>query len=343
MTALEPSAVLRSAPALRFPGANASAAKPGETDCNSPMHWDGRTLYLFNSAGEPWRSAGPDLLHLTSNYVRCEFDTKPLGGRWIEATWKEPGSFLYGWYHLEPAGLCPGRTLTAPRIGAARSLDNGKTWQDLGIIIDTPTNTFRCDSPNKYFAGGHGDFSVMADPRRDYIYFFFSNYTGPLSEQGVCVARMRFSDLDGPAGKVWKWDGTVWSGPGLGGPATAIFPAKIDWHRFDADAFWGPSIHYNSHLGQYVMLLNHAIDSDWKQEGVYVSFINSLENPAKWTQPKKILGDLRKDEWYPQVAGLNKGETDKVVGQMSRLFVRGESRWEILFLKPSEQIPARAQ
>src|SRR5437588_727924 len=37
---------------------------PGVTDCNSPVHWDGDTLYLFNSAPVPWRSSGPDLFRL---------------------------------------------------------------------------------------------------------------------------------------------------------------------------------------------------------------------------------------------------------------------------------------
>lgn len=53
---------------------------------------------------------------------------------------------------------------------------------------------------------------------------------------------------------------------------TPIFPARIDWHRADADAFWSPSIHWNSHLRQYVVLLNRARDKDWTQEGVYVTF-----------------------------------------------------------------------
>ena len=333
-----PIALVRPAPVLHFPGANRSSPdKPGETDCNSPMHWDANKLYLFNSAGHPWRSSGTDLLHLTNKYVRCEFDDSANGGRWIEATWKEDGGMLYGWYHLEPKGLCPTARLTAPRIGAVRSLDNGAHWQDLGIILAAPTNSLRCDTPNHYFAGGYGDFSVMADPRRDFLYFFFSAYNGGASQQGVAVARIRFADLDAPAGKVWKWFDGVWSGRGLDGPVSPIFPVAIDWHRFDASAFWGPSIHYNAHLARYVLLLNHAQDSDWTQEGVYVSFADNLNDPRKWTKPKKILGDLRKDEWYPQVAGTRKGETDKYVGQVSRLFLRGESRWDLLFLKPGEK------
>ena len=60
--------VLRSAPLLQFRGAQSAAPdQPGDTDCNSPAHWDGKTLYLFNSAGHPWCSAGSDALSLTND------------------------------------------------------------------------------------------------------------------------------------------------------------------------------------------------------------------------------------------------------------------------------------
>lgn len=79
--------MLRAAPVVRFPGANRLAAPPGETDCNSPLHWDGATLYLFNSAGHPWRSSGPDVFHLEQSYLQVEYNNVVNGGRWIECTW----------------------------------------------------------------------------------------------------------------------------------------------------------------------------------------------------------------------------------------------------------------
>src|SRR6185369_8551985 len=103
-----PRVVCQDAPLVQMRGANSAAMeKPGETDCNSPAHWDGDTLYVFNSAGHPWRSAGPDLFRLTNDYRRCEYDNQANGGRWIEATRKARDGLLYGWYHNEPGGLCP--------------------------------------------------------------------------------------------------------------------------------------------------------------------------------------------------------------------------------------------
>lgn len=96
-TAVLPSVVLRDAPLLQFRGGNSPVpGQPGDTDCNSPLHWDGGTLYLFNSSGHPWRSCGPDLFHLDQTYVRCEYNNRTNGGRWIECTWKEPDGPLYG-------------------------------------------------------------------------------------------------------------------------------------------------------------------------------------------------------------------------------------------------------
>ena len=344
--AASPVVRLRDAPLIQFRGAqSAGPDKPGDCDCNNPAHWDGETLYVFNSTGHPWRSSGSDLFHLNQDYRRCEYDNQANGGRWIECTWKADNGVLYGWYHLEPRGVCAGgqtnspkANLTAPQIGAVSSTDNGANWHDLGMVLETPA-VLRCDTKNFYFAGGNGDFSIMLDARKEFLYFFISTYAGDVAAQGVAVARMRWADRDQPVGKVWQWHDGQWAEPGLGGHVTPIMPARIDWHREDADAFWGPSIHWNAHLRQYVMLLNRTKDANWTQEGIYVSFNRDLANPMGWSPPQKILEAPGKDRWYPQVIGIDKAkrETDKAASRVARLFVRGQSRWEILFLRPGEE------
>ena len=338
------SVVVRSAVPIHFRGVNSSdAIHPGETDSNSPAHWDHGMLYVFNSAGQPWRSSGRDVFRLDADYRPCTYNNQANGGRWIEATWKSDDGALYGWYHLEPGGIFPGAhpespkmKLTAPRIGAVKSTDNGATWQDLGIILEAPP-PLRCDTKNYYFAGGNGDFSVMLDSKGELLYFFVSSYTAAVAEQGVVLARMDWSRRDGPVGQVWKWHDGSWTEPGLGGKATPVFPVAIDWHRADADAFWGPSIHWNTYLRQYVMLLNRAKDGRWTQEGLYVSFNPDLAKPKSWSAPQKMLESTGADRWYPQVMGLEKNGTDKLAGRTARLFVRGESRWEIEFRRRGER------
>ena len=322
-------AVLRAAPYLSFPKGMDS------TDCNGPAHWDGNTLFLFNSCNGIRRSSGADLFNL-NNVVPIALDTNmDSGGYWIESTWKDIDGTLYAWYHNEPDGICPDNDLTVPRIGAMISHDNGLTFNDLGYIIET-RDTINCNAENGYDAGGNGDFSVLPDSAREYLYFFFSVYGGDLSEQGVAVARMRFSDRNAPVNNVWKWYEGGWSEPGLKGRATPIFPAARNWADSATDAFWGPSIHWNTHINRYVILLNRAKGPPgYAQEGSYVTFNPDIADPLGWTMPVRIF---QGGSWYPQVVGIDstKKETDKLAGRVARFFMHGVSQWEILFLNPYE-------
>lgn len=341
-----PSVAFRPAPLVEFRGVdNPQINHTRECDCNNPAHWDSDTLYVFNSAIHPWRSAGPDLLHLDASYRRADIDNEKTfrSGRWLESTWRDDDGTLYGWYHNEPGKVCPQKKyLTAPRIGALRSRDNGATWKDLGLVLESRPDALRCDTANEFFAGGNGDFCVLPDARREFVYIFVSTY-GDRAEQGVSLARMRYADRDDPAGKVRKRHAGGWTEPGIHGRVTPVFPAAIDWNRKDADAFWGPSVHWNAHLELYAMFLNRAVDCAWRQEGIYVSYNRDLADAEGWTRPRKILD--RKDVvpensgesgFYPQVIGLGKGETDKLAGKTARFFIHGRSRWEIVFLKPGE-------
>lgn len=320
-----PTARLHSVPRLQF---------PANTDCNSPAFWRGGTLYLFNSAGHPYRASGRSLFEL-GPAEPVAFDNTLNGGRWIESVWLADDGVLYGWYHHEPIGLCPGTSLTAPKIGAARSEDNGATWIDLGFVLEARANTLRCDARNGYFAGGNGDFCVFLDPEQHYLYFFFGSYAGDVDEQGVCAARMEWKHRDAPVGNVWKWYRGKWTQPGLGGNVTPFLRAFAAWEREDCDAFWGPSVHWNAYLHQYVMLLNRARGAGWAQEGIYISFSPDLADPESWSQPEKVLDG---GAWYPQVIGLQDvpGGTDKLAGQRARFFMGGVSEYEIEFVRPEQ-------
>ena len=338
------SAVVRPAARLQLPGVIHGATDPntyGDVDCSSPAHWDVGTMYMFCSTGHPFRSSGRDLASLSRPSTRVTFDNEAgwkMGGRWIESTYKADDDLLYMWYHNEPP-LSPDRT--APRIGTMVSTDNGLTWRDLGIVLEAPAGSNNPESANKYFVGGNGDFAVVADRQKQYVYFFISTYHKDISEQGVGVARMLLKDLSEPKGNVFKWYRGQWDQPGIGGHVSPIFTAHIDWHRSDADAFWGPSVHWNTYLECWVMLLNRAKDKDWAQEGIYVTFNRNLSDPSGWTKHVRILdaSKLEKSKWYPQVVGTSaeKRETDKLAGRTARLFVAGISKWEITFLKPGER------
>jgi len=328
-----PAVTLLDAPLIKLPGRSVPEESVFDmVDSNSPAHWgmDG-SLYLFTSAGSSYRSAGPDLFTLgrPAESVAINNDGWFPGGRWVEATFKDKDGTLYGWYHNEMSYVCEGRgEVTVPRIGAMVSYDDGAFWHDLGVVLDAPPGSFECGTYNYYFAGGNGDFSVILDRQGDYFYFFMSTYHRDPREQGVSVARMRYEDRDNPVGKVFKYHESQWRDDGVGGRVTPVFRVESDWHQEAPNAFWGPSVHFNTYLGVYVMLLNRATDSVWSPGGVYVSFSRDPAESLGWSEPALIL---ETNAWYPQVIGLERGGTDKVAGRVARLFVGGESRWEIAF------------
>jgi len=329
----------------------------GGVDSNSPAHWDGGTLYVFNSYGHPWRNSGPDISHLGSRISTKLGDLNDKLYIWIEATWKdEQDGVLYGAYHYEPDAVCVSNNHlpTMPKIAWIRSRDNGATWEDLGFIIEAKPCAVRCGTASPWDAGGTGDFVFYPDRSKDYFYFYGTSYDSRFEEQGVWAARLRYADRKNPSGKAMKWCKGAWSEPALWGHVTPVFPATRDYHLKNGEMFWGPAIHWNTYLKTYVMFLNHAVDTKLTQDGIFISFNHDLANPVGWTKPRMILDrqEIQKamagasvsptkleNGWYPEVIGTEKGETDKVVGRTARFFLAGVSRKTITFLQPGEKAP----
>ncbi|MEZ5288917.1 MAG: hypothetical protein R2712_29765 [Vicinamibacterales bacterium] len=250
-----------------------------------------------------------------------------------------------GYYHNEiPSLLCGRPDRVQPRIGAARSTDQGRTWEDLGIVLEAPPGGEVCDTPNQYFVGGVGDLSVMLDPDGVTLYLFFSQYSRQAAEQGVAIGRLLWAARDQPVGRVEVWSGGAWlpAVPQFGDTADAAptwtYPAgtplvmpQHPWHDDDPedDAFWGASVHWNDFLQRYVMLLNRTKDEQFGPEGIYVSFATALDDPTVRSAPERILEG---GTWYPQVFGLAPGEgTDKQAGSRARFFMGGTSAYTIEF------------
>lgn len=319
---------------------------PAAPDCNSPAFWRDGQLFWFGSHGSPWLSSGPNQFG--------PFETRPVAlpssdnsPKWMESVWTEgSASVIWGWYHAEPVNLIPNSTLTAPKIGATVSFDGGYTMSDLGFVLESG-DPIDPTAQNGYFAGGHGDFSVVLDRSRKYFYFFFGNYGGATETQGVCLARMAYEDRANPAGKVWKYYNGAWREAGVGGRVTPIFPVQRGWQSKFPNAFWGPSVHWNTYLNCYVMLLNRAAGERWAQEGVYISFCSDLSRPETWTTPRQILSRADGDfadagDFYAQVMGQDPGDTERRAGQLARLYLRGVSKWEIDFIAP-DTAPANVE
>lgn len=301
---------------------------PGDVDSNSPAFRIKGELHLFNSTGlGPVLSSGASQFSLGSSRpsIVARQNDWPV---WIEAVWADPSGTILGWYHQEHEYVCGEQRPAQPHIGAAISFDGGQTFFDQGAILSSghPPD---CSSKNGYFSGGHGDFSVMLDRQRRYFYFFFTNYAGPVETQGVAMARMAYRDRFYPLQSVWKYEGGSWTQPGVGGRLTPIFPATSSWQVEETDSFWGPAVHWNTHLRSYVLLLNRSCcGAGFPQEGIYASLNSELSNPEGWSKPEKVLADTG---WYPQVLGTGPWDTDTIAGRTARLYVSGQSRWEVIF------------
>ncbi|MEZ5401069.1 MAG: hypothetical protein R2729_15465 [Bryobacteraceae bacterium] len=301
---------------------------PGEADSNSPGHWLKGLFRLYNSNGYPLRTIGADPLKTGAARAIQLYDYShtPM---WIEATWVDPSTGdVFAWYHHETGSQCPSGLYSTPQIGALYSDDDGHSFFDLGIVIESGGRP-DCSAPNGYFAGGNGDFTVLLDGEGKYFYFLFSHYGGDQLQQGVAIARMAFQDRRDPVGHVHKYFEGSWNEPGVRGRVTPIHTARGAWNTPSTDAFWGPSVHWNSYLSQYVMLLNRSCcEPGWPQEGVYISTSPDIGNPKTWTEPQKIVDG---GNWYPQVIGAGEGESDKLAGRVARLFIGGYSEYEIVF------------
>ena len=175
-----------------------------------------------------------------------------------------------GWYHQEIETDCPQGRRTWPQIGAAISEDDGESWNDVGVVLTPREGSVTCDTEHPVTNGGIGDFSVILDrdpdPARHYLYFIFSSYGGDLEEQGISFARMPWSERDRPfdrfsgQSQVSKWDGTGWGAPGIGGRSVAIFhdSRQVSWTTAQNNGYWGPSVHWNSDLQKFVVLMDRS-------------------------------------------------------------------------------------
>jgi hypothetical protein len=320
---------------------------PGRVDSNNPLVWhsDGPTRILtaitsWGGVPELSRGASVDTLGIEGGVT---FTTHPGHGVWFEALVVDDQDRWYGFYHHErPADECQRPDRQLPRIGAARSTDFGRTWDDLGIVLDAPPGSSACDSTNRFVLGGVGDVTAALDRDQQFLYLYFSQYGRDATTQGVAAARLAWADRDAPAGRVEVWNEDVWlpaSNVAVEGEdarweypvGTSLQPPSRPFHdgQSPADVFWGPAIHWNTHLEQYVMLLNRAKDEQFGQDGIYVSYAPTLDAPRAWSLPVKVLNG---GGWYPQVAGLDAGlGTDKLAGARARLFLTGSSSHYIEF------------
>lgn len=320
---------------------------PGLVDSNTPIireprDGDARIFAITSFGGTPSLSVG-DALDRLPPAAAVQFDPHPGHGVWMESVIPAEDGAWYGFYHQErPAEECGRDDRFIPRLAAARSSDQGRTWEPLGLVLEMPAATHACGSSNRFVLGGVGDVSVMLDAEKQDLYFFYSQYVRDAARQGVAVARMLWADRDSPEGRIAVWQDGVWmptrehlddeSGElaweyPVGTPLVA---PRQPWHDGNAaaDVFWGPALHWNSYLQHYVMLVNRARDETFNTDGIYVAFARTLNDPDAWSAPRKLASG---GGWYAQVVGLEADGTDRQAGQRARFFQTGKSEFFVEF------------
>jgi hypothetical protein len=307
------------------------------------------TVHVLNSvAGQTQLSVGRTISRLMDLEHVTFSGATPPGGVWIESVIPASDGVWYGYYHNElGAEVCQNGGKVMPRIGAARSHDRGRTWEDLGPILSVPWITANCATRNHYFVGGVGDLSALLDPVEQFLYIYYTQYVEQDGFVGVSVARLAWADRDEPVGQAEVWQRGVWL------PATSVewrdeasgeviyqdweYPFASPIHAAadrwdnpsrDVDVWWGPAVHWNTHLQSGVMLLNRAVSNDFKPGGIYISFNPRLGDPTGWTEPVKLLDG---GKWYPQVVGGGRSGTDKLAGESARFYMSGKSEFTIVF------------
>jgi hypothetical protein len=300
------------------------------------------------------------------------------GAIWFETVYQDSsdasGKTLYAIYHNEnypstlpwdeatgtgyidnkwPQGLKgPESPAAVCRIGVMKSIDGGRSWENKGIFIEDYQSRLilKPHNTSNTFAGGVGDPSAVRSG--DYLYLFYGEYgyPGVYSEdkwspekeykgQCISVARISLKDLDDPAGKARRWDGTGFNAPsdGIGSPVISLQepfgegggPASSPAGGFH----WGPSVSWNEYLGCWVMLMGYVTGPSWAGSSLYISFnpnkdLGDGSNSQGWSKPILLLDKPGYFLWYPSLQPLNSPEdikkkyTSLRLGQRARLFVK---------------------
>ena len=320
---------------MHFPGP--------KSDASSTLIWiNGLAHFFYNYWHDGDKrtysalATGRDMFNLTVERYLEIGDDSGVTHRWFESILKGDNGALYAFYHSEEKNPCSFYYKT-PEIGMAKSTDNGRTWKNLGIIIKVADDQNDCNALNGFFSNGAGDFSAIYDRQKKFVYITYTNYPmgNQIGEQGITFARLSAKDMDAPVGKTWIWYNGGFTEPGIDGLATSRFKPWTDFLAPNPDGFWGPSVHYNTHINKYVMLVTRTKDGDFTRlpfptEGIYISTNSDIADPAGWTTPLKIVDG---GHWYPQFYGLNSQiqETSDEMGEWARFAMENNSHFIVRF------------
>jgi len=167
------------------------------------------------------------------------------------------GASLWLVYHAENHTFAGVTNVGSPfyaSIGLASSTDGGLTWQRRGTVITGQVP--RDDRPAPRDVVGAGSPCALVADGLVHVFYVDWNLASP---DQIHLARAPLDAVDDPA--AWtKWHEGSFSTPGAGGASSAVVERPGDG---DVTVFAGnPSVSWNTHLGQYV-LVHESADGYW--------------------------------------------------------------------------------
>jgi len=259
-----------------------------------------------------WLVEGADMRHLD----RAEevllpgapgsYDNGYAGLSGIYLDPKDPGRRIYGFYHAEDQEGMPklaGGALAPPgfhaSIALATSDDGGHRWTKHGPILTSAKPKGWSNHPGQG-ATGVGIPGVVVDPSGEYLYLFYTDFTGAAGKGAqTCLARSRVRDGPPLPGTWQKYHEGSFSEPGIGGRETAVVSA----HHLDEASATQAHVTYSADLERYVMVITLNFWKEWLRNqgalrqpvhrsmpgfnsGIYLLFSDDL---LYWSEPRRMI------------------------------------------------------
>jgi hypothetical protein len=218
------------------------------------------------------------------------------GGSWLTSVYRLDGKNLLAFYHAEDHWTVPNPDYKAWKsIAVTYSGDDGVTWAKGQQII-----TAWKSRPAEPAWGGAGDQGIVWDSANARWVCFYQE----LADVGEAQIHMAASsDPRGKPGSWFKWDGSHFSAPGLGGKGAPL-PAFLGYEGAN------PSIHWNTYLQQWVMIYG-----GWDGS----LYITSSADLIRWAVPRVLVRPEQKGghAWYPTIISA---QGDTTAGESAYLY-----------------------
>ncbi len=184
-------------------------------------------------------------------------------------------------------------------IGLSRSGDGGATWTFLGEIIRHTAPPDQCTgTPSD---AGSGTYAVRNEGGTEYFYVYVHDQQDCARGNSLAVARapigeVVFAAVAGTVSGWTKFHDFGWSQPGIGGASTDLWPGPSPWANFG-------SVSWNTHLGQYVMVIARPSTGFLGTKTFTLELLQSTDGLG-WGQPRVIAESLT-ELVYPTIVGLD--------------------------------------